>query len=67
MFFIILGRRVNTNFGWHVYLSQSVTLIFPVTQVAILTHLCRILPHKGINKEESIVTPTGANPIPIYL
>ena len=46
MLFIIFGRCV--------YLSQSVPLIFPVTQVAILTHLCRILPHKGSIKKSQL-------------
>ena len=58
MLFIIFGRCV--------YLSQSVPLIFPVTQVAILTPVIHCASQR-INKEESIVTPTGANPISLYL
>ena len=39
---------------WCVYLSKSVPLTFPVTQVAILTHLWHILPHKGSIKRSQL-------------
>ena len=56
MLFIIFGRCV--------YLSQSVPLIFPVTQVAILTHLWYILPHKGSIKRSQL--SLRQEPIPFH-
>ena len=56
MLFIIFARCL--------YLSQSVPLIFPVTQVAILTHLCHILPHKGSIKRSQL--SLRREPIPFH-
>ena len=57
----LFRHRLSSSFLMHVYLSKSVPLTFPVTQVAILTHLWHILPHKGSIKRSQL--PLWQEPI----